>query len=114
MRGARVSTSVSGQAIALGRKGEADVLLVHSPDDEQKLVADGVGVNRRIVMHNDFILLGPPADPARVRGPPSPEEALRRIAKAGALFVSRGDSSGTHAREKALWKAAALAPDGKP
>jgi tungstate transport system substrate-binding protein len=104
----------SGQAIALGRKGEADVLLVHSPDDERKLVEDGFGVNRRIVMHNDFILLGPSADPAKVKGAPSPEEALRRIAAAGALFVSRGDSSGTHAREKALWKAAGLSPEGNP
>jgi tungstate transport system substrate-binding protein len=104
----------SGQAIALGRRGEADVLLVHSPADEERLVADGFGVNRRIVMHNDFILLGPPSDPAKVRGAPSPEEALRRIAAAGALFVSRGDSSGTHAREKTLWKSAAIAPEGKP
>jgi len=104
----------SGQAIALGRRGEADVLLVHSPADEEQLVADGFGVNRRIVMHNDFILLGPPADPAKVRGSGSPEEAMRRIAAAGTLFVSRGDSSGTHAREKALWKAAGIAPEGKP
>ena len=104
----------SGQAIALGRRGEADVLLVHSPADEEQLVADGFGVNRRIVMHNDFILLGPPADPAKVRGAAAPEEAMRRIAAAGALFVSRGDSSGTHAREKALWKAAATTPEGKP
>ena len=104
----------SGQAIALGRRGEADILLVHSPADEEQLVADGFGVNRRIVMHNDFILLGPPADPAKVRGAASPEEAMRRIAAAGALFVSRGDSSGTHAREKALWKAAGIAPEGKP
>ena len=104
----------SGQALALGRRGEADVLLVHSPADEEQLVADGFGVNRRIVMHNDFILLGPPADPAKVRGAASPEEAMRRIAAAGALFVSRGDSSGTHAREKALWKAAGIAPEGKP
>jgi tungstate transport system substrate-binding protein len=104
----------SGQALALGRRGEADVLLVHSPADEEQLVADGFGVNRRIVMHNDFILLGPPADPAKVHGAASPEEAMRKIAAAGALFVSRGDSSGTHAREKALWKAAAIAPEGKP
>jgi tungstate transport system substrate-binding protein len=104
----------SGQAIALGRRGEADVLLVHSPEDEQKLVADGFGVNRRIVMHNDFVVLGPPADPARIKGAPSTAEAFRRIAAGGALFLSRGDSSGTHAREKGLWKAAAIVPDGKP
>ena len=104
----------SGQAIALGRRGEADVLLVHSPDDEQKLVADGFGVNRRIVMHNDFVVLGPPTDPARLKGAASTAEALRKIAAAGATFLSRGDGSGTHARERALWKAAALAPEGKP
>jgi tungstate transport system substrate-binding protein len=104
----------SGQAIALGRRGEADVLLVHSPDDEQKLVADGFGVNRRIVMHNDFVVLGPPGDPAKVRGAPTTAAAFGRIAAAGATFLSRGDSSGTHAREKALWKAAGIAPDGSP
>jgi tungstate transport system substrate-binding protein len=104
----------SGQAIALGRKGEADVLLVHSPDDERKLVDEGFGVNRRVVMHNDFVVVGPPSDPAKVKGAPSAAEALRRIAAAGTLFLSRGDSSGTHAREKGLWKAAGLAPEGKP
>jgi tungstate transport system substrate-binding protein len=103
----------SGQAIAMGRKGEADVLLVHSPADEEKLVADGAGVNRRIVMHNDFILLGPPADPAKVKGAPTTAEAFKRIAAASALFVSRGDNSGTHAKEKGIWKAAGLAPEGK-
>jgi tungstate transport system substrate-binding protein len=90
------------------------VLLVHSPEDEQKLVADGFGVHRRIVMHNDFVILGPPADPAKIKGAPGTAEAFRRIAAAGALFLSRGDSSGTHAREKGLWKVAALAPEGKP
>ncbi|MGB8932051.1 MAG: substrate-binding domain-containing protein [Anaeromyxobacteraceae bacterium] len=104
----------SGQAIALGRRGEADVLLVHSPDDEQRLVADGLGVRRRAVMHNDFVLLGPPADVARVRRAPSVAEGLRRIASAGATFLSRGDSSGTHAREKGLWRAAGIDPEGEP
>jgi tungstate transport system substrate-binding protein len=103
----------SGQAIAMGRKGEADVLLVHSPADEEKLVADGFGVNRRIVMHNDFVVLGPPSDPAKVKGSPTTAEAFKRIAAAGALFVSRGDNSGTHSKEKGLWKAAAVAPEGK-
>jgi tungstate transport system substrate-binding protein len=103
----------SGQAMAMGRRGEADVLLVHSPADEQKLVADGQGVNRRLVMHNDFVLVGPPADPARIRGSPSAAEAVRRIAAAGALFVSRGDGSGTHAKEKGIWKDAGVDPDGQ-
>ncbi|HSN13146.1 MAG TPA: substrate-binding domain-containing protein [Anaeromyxobacteraceae bacterium] len=104
----------SGQAIALGRKGEADVLLVHSPADEEKLVADGFGRNRRIVMHNDFIVLGPPADPAGVKGTASARDALSRVAAAKALFLSRGDSSGTHAKEKKLWIAAELNPEGQP
>jgi tungstate transport system substrate-binding protein len=104
----------SGQAMALGRKGEADVLLVHSPADEQKLVEEGFGVNRRLVMHNDFVLLGPAADPAGVKGSGTTAEAARRIAAAGALFVSRGDGSGTHSKEKGIWKAAGLSPEGKP
>jgi tungstate transport system substrate-binding protein len=103
----------SGQAMALGRQGEADVLLVHSPADEQKLVDDGVGVNRRLVMHNDFVIVGPPGDPAGIRGAGSSREALARIARAGAPFLSRGDGSGTHAKEKGLWKAAAIQPEGQ-
>jgi tungstate transport system substrate-binding protein len=103
----------SGQAIAMARKGEADVLLVHSPADEQKLVADGLGVNRRLVMHNDFVVVGPPGDPARIRGTASTAEALRRVAAAGALFLSRGDGSGTHAKEKGVWKAAGVSPEGR-
>lgn len=104
----------SGQAIALARRGEADVLLVHSPDDEAKLVADGFGVNRRLVMHNDFVVLGPPADPAKIKGSSSTADAFRKIAAEHALFLSRGDNSGTHAREKGIWKKAALAPAGQP
>jgi tungstate transport system substrate-binding protein len=103
----------SGQALAMGRKGEADVLLVHSPADEQKLVAEGYGVNRRLVMHNDFIIVGPPGDPAGIKGSSSSKDALTRIAKTGALFLSRGDSSGTHSKEKGLWKAAGIDPDGR-
>jgi len=103
----------SGQAMAMGRRGEADVLLVHAPADEQKFVDDGFGLGRRLVMHNDFVVVGPPGDPAKIKGTRSPQEALRRIAEAGALFVSRGDSSGTHSKEKGLWKAAGLTPDGK-
>jgi tungstate transport system substrate-binding protein len=103
----------SGQAMAMGRRGEADVLLVHSPADEQKLVEDGHGVNRRLVMHNDFVLVGPPSDPAKIRGSKSAAEAARRIAAAAALFVSRGDGSGTHAKEKGVWKAAGIGPEGQ-
>src|SRR6266542_391184 len=103
----------SGQALAMGRRGEADVLLVHAPEDEERFVAEGHGVERKLVMHNDFVVVGPPADPAHVRGAPSTKEALRRIADASALFLSRGDSSGTHAKEKGLWKAAAVDPEGR-
>ena len=104
----------SGQAIALGRRGEADVLLVHSPADEEKLVADGLGVGRRLVMHNDFIVVGPPADPAGVKGTTTARDALARVAAAKALFLSRADGSGTHSKEKGLWKAAGLKPEGQP
>jgi tungstate transport system substrate-binding protein len=104
----------SGQAMAMGMRGEADVLLVHSPADEQKLVSEGIAVNRRLVMHNDFVLLGPPRDPAGVRSAKTSREALTKIAGAGATFVSRGDQSGTHSKEKAIWKAAGIDPEGKP
>ncbi len=103
----------SGQAMAMGRRGEADVLLVHSPADEEKFVEDGFGVGRRLVMHNDFIVVGPSQDPAKIRGAPSAREALKRIAQANALFLSRGDNSGTHAKEKGLWKAAGVSPEGQ-
>jgi tungstate transport system substrate-binding protein len=104
----------SGQAMALGRRGEADVLLVHSPGEEKKLVEEGLGVNRRLVMHNDFVLVGPAADPARLRGTATTAEAVKKIAGAAALFLSRGDNSGTHSKEKSIWKAAGLAPEGQP
>jgi tungstate transport system substrate-binding protein len=103
----------SGQAMAMGRRGEADVLLVHSPADEQKLVEEGFGVNRRLVMHNDFVLVGPTGDPAKVKGARSSKEAMATIARAGALFISRGDNSGTHAKEKSLWKAAGVNGEGQ-
>jgi tungstate transport system substrate-binding protein len=103
----------SGQAMAMGRRGEADVLLVHSPADEQKLVDEGFGVSRRLVMHNDFVLVGPAADPAKIRGGTSSSEAARKIAAAAALFVSRGDGSGTHSKEKGIWKAAGISPEGQ-
>lgn len=101
----------SGQAIELGRRGEADVLLVHSPAAEKELVAEGATGQRLLVMHNDFVLLGPAADPAGIRGVP-PAEALTKIMTSGTVFVSRGDESGTHAREKALWQAAGITPGG--
>jgi tungstate transport system substrate-binding protein len=103
----------SGQAMAMGQKGEADVLLVHSPDAEKKFIADGFGVNRMLVMHNDFIIVGPGDDPAKIKGVKSSAEALKLVAKAEGLFLSRGDNSGTHAKEKTLWKKADINPVGQ-
>ncbi|HLC21463.1 MAG TPA: substrate-binding domain-containing protein [Candidatus Methylomirabilis sp.] len=103
----------SGQAMAMGSRGEADVLLVHSPAAEKKLVEDGYGVHRRLVMHNDFIVVGPPSDPAKIKGVATSQEALKKIAVAGAIFLSRGDNSGTHSKEKALWKAAGINQEGQ-
>ncbi len=102
----------SGQALAVGARGDADVLLVHSPDAEASFMQAGHGVERRLVMHNDFVLVGPEGDPAGVRGAPSAVEALRRIAAAKAPFVSRGDQSGTHALELKLWGQAGIRPAG--
>ncbi|OHE17771.1 MAG: tungsten ABC transporter substrate-binding protein [Syntrophobacterales bacterium GWC2_56_13] len=103
----------SGQAMAMGQKGEADVLLVHSPEAEVKFMAEGSGVNRLLVMHNDFVVVGPPADPTAIKGTKSSTEGLKKIAAAGALFLSRGDNSGTHAKEKGIWKAAGMNPEGQ-
>jgi len=103
----------SGQAMAMGQKGEADVLLVHSPDAEKKFIADGFGVNRRLVMHNDFIVVGPSSDPAKIKGVKSATEVFKKIAAAQYPFISRGDNSGTHAKEKAIWKAVAVKYEGE-
>jgi tungstate transport system substrate-binding protein len=99
----------SGQAIVLGRRGEADVLLAHSPAAERELMASGVARARRLVMVNDFVVVGPRADPAGAAGRP-PAEALAAIARRRAPFVSRGDESGTHAFELELWKRAPVRP----
>jgi tungstate transport system substrate-binding protein len=103
----------SGQAMAMGQKGEADVLLVHSPAAEKKFVAEGYGVNRRIIMHNDFIVVGPAEDPAKIKGVKVTTEVFKKIASAGSLFLSRSDKSGTHSKELAIWKAAGIKPEGK-
>jgi tungstate transport system substrate-binding protein len=102
----------SGQAMAMGAKGEADVLLVHSPAAEKKFMADGNGVERRLVMHNDFIILGPPADPAKIKGMKKAAEAFKKIAATGSIFMSRGDNSGTHAK-KDIWKASGVKYEGE-
>jgi tungstate transport system substrate-binding protein len=100
----------SGQAMAMGQKGEADVLLVHSPAAEKKFVSEGYGIHRRLVMHNDFIIVGPPEDPAKIRGLNSAAEAFKKIASAKVLFISRGDNSGTNAKENAIWKDCGINP----
>lgn len=103
----------SGQALVLGARGKADVVLVHAPEAERRWMAEGNGTERLLVMHNDFVIVGPPDDPAAVRGTVSAEDAFRRIARARSLFISRGDESGTHERESAIWKAAGIAPGGQ-
>ncbi len=100
----------TGQALALAARGEADVALAHAPELERKYVAEGRLANRRLVMVNDFVLVGPEADPAKIVGETSAVAAFRRIAASGARFVSRGDRSGTHVLEQALWRQAGIAP----
>jgi tungstate transport system substrate-binding protein len=102
----------TGKALELGKNCDVSVLLVHAPEAEKKYVAEGYGVDRREVMYNDFILIGPAADPAGIKGKPA-AEALTILRDKKAVFVSRGDNSGTHQQELALWKetAAAVAPD---
>lgn len=99
----------TGQSLALGARGEADVVLAHAPSLERTYVAGGKLTNRRVVMYNDFVIIGPAADPARIEGLEA-AGAMRRIAESGARFVSRGDRSGTHTLELALWKAAGVEP----
>jgi len=101
----------TGQALALAAKGEADVALAHAPAVERKWVEEGKMLNRRLVMYNDFVLIGPADDPARIKGLKS-LEALKRIAASESRFVSRGDKSGTHVLEQSLWKQAGVEPHG--
>ena len=102
----------SGQALKIGAEGNADVILLHSPAAEKQFMLDDFGIDRRLVMHNDFVLVGPPSDPAEIRGK-TPVEALDEIFGSRVTFVSRGDESGTHVKELALWKNAALDPVGE-
>jgi len=102
----------SGQALKIGEQGNADVILLHSPAAEKEFMANGSGIDRRLVMHNDFVLVGPPSDPAGIRDN-APVDALKEIFASQATFVSRGDESGTHVKELALWKNAELDPAGQ-
>ncbi len=103
----------SGQAMAMGQKGEADVLLVHSPAAEKKFMAEGYGINRKIIMHNDYIIVGPPNDPAKIKGRKPTSEAFKKLASEKGLFLSRGDHSGTHSKEREIWKSAGINPEGE-
>lgn len=108
----RVVAVGTGQALAIGCNGDADAVLVHAPAAERQFVADGCGLDRRAVMMNDFIIIGPADDPAGVREKSTAIEALRQIADSKAAFASRGDDSGTHKKELALWAAAGIEPEG--
>ena len=102
----------TGAALSMGEKGDADVLLVHAPNAEETYMAKGRGLSRQLVMHNSFIVVGPPEDPAKVKGAATAVEAFKRIAAASAPFVSRADNSGTNIKELELWKAAGVTPQG--
>jgi len=103
----------SGKAIDLLRAGKVDVIMVHAKKAEDKLIKDGYGVNLRAVAHNDFVIAGPKKDPAKIKGSKDAAEAYSRIARSKSLFFSRGDNSGTHKKEMAIWKKAGIKPEGK-
>ncbi|MBT9171408.1 MAG: Tungstate-binding protein TupA [Actinobacteria bacterium] len=103
----------TGEAMAMGERGEADVLLVHAREAEDKFMAEGFGAVRKDVMHNDFVIVGPVSDPARIRGMDSAREAFQSIAGLKSLFISRGDDSGTYKKELQIWKEAGITPQGE-
>jgi tungstate transport system substrate-binding protein len=103
----------TGAAIEMGKRGDADMVFVHAKEQELKAVEEGYFVNRHDVMYNDFVIIGPSDDPAKVRGIKSASDAFHKIAEGGYLFVSRGDNSGTHTKELAIWKTTGINPKGK-
>jgi len=103
----------TGSALRIAKQGKADLLFVHDPFREEKFVAEGYGVNRRLVMHNDFVILGPKADPAKIKGLENAVDAFELIAEKEALFVSRGDDSGTNVKELDIWDDAGVTPKGR-
>ena len=109
--GVHVVAVGTGQALAIGARGDADALLVHDRPGEDKFVADGFGIDLRDVMYNDFVVVGPNSDPAHIRGLKDARKALAQIAGAAATFASRGDDSGTNRMELRLWKSAGIQPD---
>jgi tungstate transport system substrate-binding protein len=102
----------TGQALAMGKRGDADIVMTHAPEAEKPLVDEGWLIDRVQFMHNDYVLVGPPGDPAKTARAKGAAAALRQIAESKATFVSRGDDSGTHKQEMALWKATRLKPEG--
>jgi tungstate transport system substrate-binding protein len=103
----------TGAAMAMGERAEADVLLVHAPTSEVAFMQAGHGTVRKLVMHNDFVIVGPATDPAGIKGMAKTAEALKKIADSNSIFISRGDDSGTHKMELSLWKAAGTEPKGQ-
>jgi tungstate transport system substrate-binding protein len=108
----RVVAQGTGQALDTGRRGDADVVFVHAKAAEEEFIAEGAGVERKAVMYNDFVIVGPGDDPAGIKGGADAVAALAKIAEASATFASRGDDSGTHKAELALWKQAGVEPSG--
>jgi tungstate transport system substrate-binding protein len=103
----------TGAAIEIGKRGDADVVFVHAREQELKAVEEGFFVNRHDVMYNDFVIIGPADDPAKIKGTKSAPDAFKKIAESGASFVSRGDKSGTHTKELSLWKKTGIEPAGQ-
>jgi tungstate transport system substrate-binding protein len=103
----------TGAAIEMGKRGDADVAVVHAKEQELKAVEEGFFVNRHDVMYNDFVIIGPAGDPAKIKGMKSAADALKRIAGSGSAFVSRGDNSGTHTKELSTWKKTGIEPKGQ-
>ena len=103
----------SGQALRLAENGDVDLILVHDPAGEQEFVSRGLGINRRTIMVNDFVILGPPSDPAGIKGAKDAVQAFTAIYKTRSTFISRGDASGTHQKELAVWKKANIKPTGR-
>jgi tungstate transport system substrate-binding protein len=108
------SVGGSGEVLEKARRGELDVIMTHSPADEDRLIADGEGLDKRPVMRNLFLVAGPEADPAGVRSAGSMSEAFKRISEARSTFISRGDQSGTHKRELSIWAEVGITPQGEP
>ncbi len=109
----KVLSKGTGEAMEIGKRGDADVLLVHARASEDQFVAEGYGVDRKDVMYNDFVILGPASDPAKIKGTKSVVEAFQKIASSSSTVISRGDKSGTHQKELAIWALAKVTPEGK-